>query len=226
MPVILITGASSGLGLAFLQHYIAQPNTSIIALDVVPLPPSPSSHQNIQFHHADITSAISLFSISQELQSTPIDTLIHSAGIRGLVPETVEHNTGDVSAAETIHVMNRETMMRALEVNTGMPKVIVMASRMGSISSNLGGSAYAYRASKAALNAVVKSFSVDVPEVVFLLLHPGRVETGLVGWKEEGAMTVKESLGDMLKVIESVDRDGGKGWSGKFVDRFGEEIGW
>ena len=79
-----------------------------------------------------------------------------------------------------------------------------------------------HRASKAALNALVKSFSIDVGDVTFLLLHPGRVETGLVGWKEEGAMSVGESLETCLKAIEGC----GKGDSGTFVDRFGEVIAW
>lgn len=92
---------------------------------------------------------------------------------------------------------------------------------MGSIVSNTSGGGYAYRASKAVLNAIVRSFSIDEPGVKFLLLHPGRVETGLVGWKEEGAVGVEESLRDCLGVIE------GEGWgSGGLVDRFGEEIPW
>ncbi len=102
------------------------------------------------------------------------------------------------------------------------PKVIILSSRMGSVASNTAGGGYAYRASKAALNAVVKSFSLDVPEVVFALLHPGRVETGLVQWKEEGAISVEESLRDCLKIIEGL----GKRDSGKLVDRFGVEIPW
>jgi NAD(P)-dependent dehydrogenase (short-subunit alcohol dehydrogenase family) len=102
------------------------------------------------------------------------------------------------------------------------PKIIIMSSRMGSISANSSGGGYAYRASKAALNAVVKSLSVDVGDVVVLAMHPGRVETGLVGWKEEGAMSVEESLGTCLPVIERAGLED----SGRLVDRFGEAIAW
>lgn len=93
---------------------------------------------------------------------------------------------------------------------------------MGSISANNVGGGYAYRASKAALNAVVKSLSVDVKDVVVLAMHPGRVETGLVGWKEEGAISPEQSLETCLVIIERVGLEG----SGGFVDRFGDEIGW
>jgi hypothetical protein len=46
------------------------------------------------------------------------------------------------------------------------------------------------------------------------------VYTGLVEWKEEGAISVEESLGDCLEVM------GKNGVSGRLVDRFGEEIKW
>lgn len=43
-----------------------------------------------------------------------------------------------------------------------------------------------------------------------------------MGWKEEGAFSVDEVLGDCIRVMENAD----KGWSGRFVDRWGEDIPW
>lgn len=104
---------------------------------------------------------------------------------------------------------------------TPRPKVLIMTSRMGSVSANVAGGGYAYRASKAALNAMVKSFVLDVPEVDFYLVHPGRVETGLTKCREKGAIEVEESVEDMLKLL-----DGGGLQSGDYVDRFGTKIEW
>jgi NAD(P)-dependent dehydrogenase (short-subunit alcohol dehydrogenase family) len=248
MSSILITGASSGLGLAFLKHYATTlPARKILALDITPLPSSVSSLSNVNFHKIDITSEASLALLASKLEheKTRLDLLIHSAGVRGLVPAIVHdlrETRGDIAAAETYDVMTKETMLRTFEINTwgtfnliklllpciipssseAIPKVVILSSRMGSVSSNVAGGGYAYRASKAALNAVVRSFAIDVPNVAFLMVHPGRVETALVEWKEEGAINVEESVADCLKVIEK----SGKEDSGTLVDRFGELIAW
>ena len=297
MPNVLITGAASGLGRAFLHAYAWQlyssfsdkldgtkEDSTIYALDRSPavhdIPfllsttnDSSVSHSNllswahrhVRSFTLDITSPSSVHSfLNTELQGVPLDLVIHSAGIRGLVDDGSRvHNYGEVKNMENLDVMNADTMRKAFEVNVlgsfevlracvpglklaaargsagqnegdaWMPKVIVMGSRMGSIShntpvqatgipnSNTGG-AYAYRASKAALNAIVRSFAVDVPEAVWMVVHPGRVETGLVRVKEDGAMGVEDSVGEIVKLIERLEKED----SGRFVDRFGEDIPW
>lgn len=52
-----------------------------------------------------------------------------------------------------------------------------MISRMGCIADNSSGGNYGYRASKAALNAMTKSWSIDVPDIPVLLVHPGFIQT-------------------------------------------------
>lgn len=129
-----------------------------------------------------------------------------------------------------INTVTTFSLLRALLPNLQLakqPKVIVMSSRMGSLANNAlpnaaAGSAYAYRASKAALNMIVRSFAVDAPAVTFVLCHPGRVETNLVKGREEGAITAEKSVEGMVPLIERW----GESDSGKYYDRFGEVIPW
>jgi NAD(P)-dependent dehydrogenase (short-subunit alcohol dehydrogenase family) len=248
MSIVVITGAASGLGLEFLRHYASikdaqgREQYDVVALDRSPFPRE-VLQSNIETHQLDITNEAAIVDLAKKYRSRPISLLVHSAGIRGLVPEIENEYPDDVAKAETMDVMTSSTMLRTFHINTvgtfmlirallpnlktaselgSQPKVVVMGSRMGSISYNSAGSAYAYRASKAALNAVMKSFSIDVPEVIFATLHPGRVETGLVKCREEGAIGPSESVEDMLKLMERLKSED----SGGYFDRFGGIIGW
>lgn len=265
VSTILITGAFSGLGRAFFEHFatgsrnessLGEPQDfKVVGIDRQPWLDRDGKHQTSHAHgprsvyvQADITSP------RHDLQAllrkwmgeeSPLTLVVHSAGVRGLVPGMGLHKSDDVAAAETLDVMDAATMMGTFEVNAvgtfniltavlpnlrlaagrGLkPKVAVMSTRNGSIAANDKGGAYAYRASKAALNAVVKSMSIDVPEVCFALIHPGRVETGLVSVKEDGAITCEESLETMLPVLDRLGQ--GHLTSGCFVDRFGVTIPW
>jgi len=240
MPwTILVSGASSGLGLAFVKAFAQDESNTIIACDKDPFPQEQVSTDKTQSHLVDVTSKSSIQNLSTSLSGTPIDLVVHSAGIRGLVPEVEDTHPDHVAACETLSVMDLDTLMRTFHINAAGtfmllrallpnlklvtdPKVVVMSSRMGSMSRNVAGSAYAYRASKAALNIMVKSMSIDVPEVAFVLCHPGRVETNLVRSREEGAITADESVNGLLPLIAKWDKTD----SGKFFDRFGDPIEW
>lgn len=202
MPVILISGAGSGIGNTFLEHYSKDSANTIHALDV-----SWSEDVKAREAAADITthtvnsaSKESLDELTTRLNGVPIDLFIHSAAVRGLNPE-IQKKDSDPANAETLDVIDADIFQQTLTVNTvgtfmiiravlpnlkaaKSSKVIVMGSGMGSIANNkvcnsrttqlqvclltlFKGGAYAYGASKAGLNYVVKSFAGDVPKVTF-----------------------------------------------------------
>lgn len=264
MPVILVTGAASGIGKAFVSTYLQKGGNFVHAVDrefrTTLSQNGGHDTETLGFldsyrHEVGASAKPGMLGVSEVdfadesqveklLQSRydfNIDLVIHSAGVRGLVPSINIVDGGDVPKAETMDAMTVQTMQDTFNVNAigtflllrnlrpklrpgGNSKVIIMGSRMGSVGHNTVGGGYAYRASKAALNAVVKSFSVDVPEVTCVLVHPGRVESNLVGKgvKEDGAVTAEESVDDMLTLIERL----GKEDSGRFIDRWGESIPW
>jgi NAD(P)-dependent dehydrogenase (short-subunit alcohol dehydrogenase family) len=84
-----------------------------------------------------------------------------------------------------------------------MKVMAFVSSRMGSIGLNLTGGSYAYRSSKAGLNAVIKSLAVDLAprQICVLALHPGWAKT------EPGArVEVEVSVAGMRGVIERASR--------------------
>lgn len=239
MPVILISGAGSGIGHTFLEHYAKDSANTIHALDVAWSEDVKTSEAaaDIKTYTVNSASKESLDELTSKLNNTPIDLFIHSAAVRGLNPE-VQKKDDNPANAELLDVIDVEIFTQTLTVNTvgtfmiiravlpnlkaaKSPKVIVMGSGMGSIANNKGG-AYAYGASKAALNYVVKSFVGDVPEVVFGIIHPGKVESRMTHVREDGAIDADEAIDMMLPIIENMKPE----QSGMFVTRENKTIPW
>ena len=242
MYTIVITGAGSGLGYAFRRHFATDPDNIIHAVDITFPEPSKDSAPDsakVTEHTVDVSVEDSIEAFTHALGSQPINLLIHSAGVRGLTASILEREK-DPEPAEALDAIDASTMLKTLEINTlgsfllirallpnlkaaKEAKVIVIGSRMGSIASISAGGGYAYRASKAGLNAIVKSFSMDVPEVVFTIVHPGRVESNMVaGVREERAVEAHEAVDMLMGFIPKLDKQD----SGKFYDRERKEIPW
>ena len=113
--------------------------------------------------------------LAERLQRTPLDLLIHNAG---------------VLAREHLDALDFESMRRQFEVNAsvrsgdlraGEPgargsKIAILTSRMGSIADNTSGGYYGYRMSKAAVNMAGASLARDLKGVIALaLVHPASV---------------------------------------------------
>jgi NAD(P)-dependent dehydrogenase (short-subunit alcohol dehydrogenase family) len=98
-------------------------------------------------------------------------------------------------------------------------KLAVISSRMGSISQRSAGGSSLYRASKAALNSVLKDAALAMPEVTCLTLHPGWVRTDMGG---SGAdLAPEESAAGILKTVHAARPE----QSGQFFNYNGASIG-
>jgi len=109
------------------------------------------------------------------------------------------------------------------------PKIAVVSSRVGSMKDNSSGGQYAYRASKAGVNSLFKSLSVDLREdgVVVLVLHPGIVKTDLDPRHKEGAdVPGAVEPDEAARGLWDVLRGKGIECTGKFFHRNGEELPW
>ena len=88
-----------------------------------------------------------------------------------------------------------------------------ISARVGSIQDNRLGGWYAYRASKAALNMLIKSLSIELarkrPRALCIGLHPGTVDTPLSkpfqhNVPEGTLFTPNQAAGNMLRVLDSL----------------------
>jgi NAD(P)-dependent dehydrogenase (short-subunit alcohol dehydrogenase family) len=107
--------------------------------------------------------------------------------------------------------------------------VAALSARVGSISDNHIGGWYGYRASKAALNMLVRTASIELarsrPKAVVAALHPGTVDTPLSAPFQRGVAVGKLfdsgfAAGALLTVVDGLD----PGASGRIFAWDGREI--
>jgi NAD(P)-dependent dehydrogenase (short-subunit alcohol dehydrogenase family) len=102
-----------------------------------------------------------------------------------------------------------------------------ISAKVGSIGDNALGGWYGYRASKAALNQLVKTSAIEMnrrnKEAVCIAMHPGTVATGLSEPFQKTGLNVRpasEAAGDLLRVLsERSPQD-----SGGLFDYLGERL--
>ncbi|NRP53436.1 MULTISPECIES: SDR family NAD(P)-dependent oxidoreductase [unclassified Marinobacterium] len=110
-------------------------------------------------------------------------------------------------------------------------QIAFLSARVGSISDNQLGGWYGYRASKAALNMLIKTLSIELarthPKVQLLALHPGTTDTELsrpfqARVPEGKLFTTTFAASALLDVMESARG----GHSGQFLAWDGSSIPW
>ena len=179
--VVVITGASRGIGLSFSKLYKAQ-GCEVYALCRKATVELESLHVNI-IDGVDVATDEGIGKMVAALKGVPIDLLINNAGIL---------------ANESLGSIDKNSIRQQLEVNALAPLLVtealmgqfcahaklgIITSRMGSVADNTSGGRYGYRMSKAALNIASVSLAQDLKPmgVAVAILHPGLVGTEMIG---------------------------------------------
>jgi NAD(P)-dependent dehydrogenase (short-subunit alcohol dehydrogenase family) len=230
IKTVLITGANRGLGLEFARQY-ALDEWQVLACCRDPkkaeqLQKLSTQYNNITIYKLDVTKETEITKLTETLDKMPIDLLINNAGIYGDKASTLERlSTQELNKVFLTNTIAPLLISRALSNNLmlGQMKVIAtISSLMGSISNNNSGGSYAYRASKSALNMIMKNLSIDYKTkgIHVLVLHPGWVKTDMGG--EQAPLDINTSITGMRKVIlEQAKKN-----QGLFYSYDGEEISW
>ena len=184
----------------------------------------------------DLTRESTLASAAQALSDRRYDRIIVATGIlevQGVPPETAFRR------------LDPDTMARAYAINTGGPAMVikhfapllsrdqrsvfaVLSARIGSIGDNRLGGWMSYRASKAALNQVLRCASIEFarkhPQACFVALHPGTIPSALSEPYAGGRFTASsaEAAANLLGVMDGLSPAD----NGQFFAYDGSPIEW
>jgi NAD(P)-dependent dehydrogenase (short-subunit alcohol dehydrogenase family) len=225
MPTILLTGASRGLGLEFTRQYAAA-GWRVIATCRTPKKAEAlrGVAGKVEIHALDATDFAAVGALATKLGDVAIDLLLANAGIigpRDMAPDAVDA-TGwaEVFRVNAMAPLALAGAFRAHVERSAERKAVAISSRLGSMGANDDGGLYVYRSSKAALNAVWRSFALDNPGLIATVLHPGWVQTDMGG--PSAPVTPRDSVTGMRKVIAGLT----PAESGAFFAFDGEALPW
>jgi NAD(P)-dependent dehydrogenase (short-subunit alcohol dehydrogenase family) len=225
--VALIIGASRGLGLALTGEFL---NRGWRAIATVRGERRTALHElaersdRLEIEHVDTLEPDQVASLRQRLAGRRLDLLFVSAGVANGIDETV--TTATTEEFVRTMVTNALAPMRAVEALQDLVSpagtIAVMSSGLGSVTNNTYGLWEVYRASKAALNTLMRSYAArHAGEArALLLVAPGWVRTEMGG--SEATMSIDESI---PRVVDMVERQAGKAGL-QYLNYRGETLPW
>ena len=223
----LIIGGSRGLGLGLVQEHLTRgwhvtatvrgPSDGLNAL-------RQDTPDRLVIETLDTASAAQTEALAGRLNGQSFDLLLLNAGImagRGLALGDVAND--DIQNIFLTNAISPIRVADALSSRVAAGGTIAfMSSILGSIGTNDDGRAELYRASKAALNSLIRSFRARhaADDVTILALHPGVVRTSMGG--PDAALDTETSVRGVADVIEARRGTGGEA----FVDYRNQIIPW
>lgn len=234
MATIVITGANRGIGFALAKTYLLDGNRVYAfcrnpdqATELAHI--AASSAGKLTLHPLDIAKGESVAAAAKVLADTPVDVLLNVAGIVGGRRESVldtpytEADFDDWREAFEIMTIGPFRLTQALLPNliSAKGKVMTVSSQIASSTWPYGGM-YAYGATKAGVNRVMRSLAIDLRDkgVAVASIHPGYVQTDMGGPNAE--ITPQESAAGIKSVIDNLNLDD----TGDFFKWNGEKHAW
>jgi NAD(P)-dependent dehydrogenase (short-subunit alcohol dehydrogenase family) len=221
----LIIGSSGTIGTAFMELLKNNPQCS----NVVGI--HRHSEHSIDYQDPEsIESCATAFS-----QEAPFQLIINTIGVLHTNHSMPEKKLDDLNTEQLEELMKINAIGPALTVRHFSklldPKhsiMVTLSAKVGSIEDNRLGGWYSYRASKAALNMLIKTASIEwartKPNTALIAMHPGtvnsRLSTPFRG--EQIGRPAHDAVADMFRVIESLKKED----SGSFLSYSGERLPW
>lgn len=198
---VLILGASQGIGLGFVRHFLAEGKivhaTYRDRQSATPLFALAAHNPNLHICALDITDESQIINyLATIAQTLQIDRshLCHVINCIGILHQ------GDVQPEKSLRQINPDHLLTYFQVNS-MASILLakhlvpliktsdrtvfatLSAKVGSITDNQLGGWYGYRASKAALNMFMKTIALEYRRTckttIVAVLHPGTTDTQL-----------------------------------------------
>jgi NAD(P)-dependent dehydrogenase (short-subunit alcohol dehydrogenase family) len=223
---LLLIGASRGLGFALAEEYVkrgwcvvaTERNSATSTLHNL----LGMDDDRLEIETVDINSPDQVAALRARLASRRFDMLFVNAGIG------IREMIADVSTDVFTHMMvtNALSPMRIVEsfqelvLPTGT--IGIMSSGQGSITNNENGHYEIYRASKTALNMLMRSFAARHADVsrTLLLMAPGSVRTDLGG--PQARLSIEESIPNLANTMDAQAGIAGL----QYLDYLGRKVPW
>ena len=204
----LVFGASGGIGQAFsrfLEDKLGSENVVKVSRS---------------FDGFDISDEEKILKFSESIEGS-FNLIINAIGVLQTTEEGPE---------KTINVVKQKSMIDMMTINAIGPALLLknfskkldktkfsvfvnLSARVGSITDNRLGGWISYRASKAALNQIIKTSSIEInrknKNAICVGLHPGTVKTRFTEKFQNTTETISpdESVKMMMNVVENLSVD-------------------
>jgi NAD(P)-dependent dehydrogenase (short-subunit alcohol dehydrogenase family) len=232
MPTALITGSNRGLGLDWVRQCAAR-GWRVIATcrdpsSAMDLQDFASRNREVSVHRLNVTAPDQIADLAETLRDEHLDLLVNNAGVYfehwgkdpiGSIDYDDWEETFRVNTLGPMRVT--EAFLQQLSYGS-RPLVVAITSNMGSIAEIEAPRDYAYRSSKAALDAAMHGLARELEPrgIGVLLLHPGWVRTRMGG--SSAPLSPEESVRGMLSLVDRFEPS----MSGGFFRFDGTRLPW
>lgn len=219
---ILIIGASRGIGFEFARQYreagdrvvaTARSDEGIAKLQAI----------GCKSFALDVADPASVSGLAWRIDGESFDVVIVNAGVIG--PRTTALQTPSATDFDAVMRTNvlgpMQVIPQLADALAPGAKLAVLSSRMGSMGLRTSASSWLYRASKAAVNSVLKDVSLVLAErAICVAFHPGWVRTDMGGANAD--LPVEQSVGDMRATLARL----APADTGRFLNHDGQPLDW
>jgi NAD(P)-dependent dehydrogenase (short-subunit alcohol dehydrogenase family) len=241
IPKALVIGAGSAIAKALIAELIQNsPVQEVIAVSRELSEQPAFEHSRLTAMRCDYSEA-GIQELAEHLSNNAgsFERIFICTGVLHNAAISPEKRIEDIKADQMAEIFHINSILPALWLQALLPLVkntkrcviTLFSARVGSISDNKKGGWYSYRASKAALNMLIKTAAVEfsrrAPGVKLLAFHPGTVDTELSkpfqkNVAAEKLFTPAFVAAQLIEITDSLQPDG----DAAYLDWAGQPIEW